>query len=135
MKRILFSLLFAVCAASAAYPQLTFTINDLINVKRVADPQLSPDGRTVAFTIGIVNKDANKTLNQIYTMSIDGSSQQQITNGAGSSGSPRWSPEGKRIACKSGGQIWTRKTGGGENKQFKPMSGGAGRPESSREFR
>ena len=40
-------------------------------MRRVGDPQVSPDGKSVAFTIGDVNFDANRTVTQIYVMSIE----------------------------------------------------------------
>ena len=43
MKRILFASFFVALAAFAIHAQSSFTINDLINVKRVTDPQLAPD--------------------------------------------------------------------------------------------
>ena len=128
MKRILFSVVFLLAATFAAYSQLTFSINDLINLNRVSDPQLSPDGRTVAFTIGVVNKEANRTLTQIYTVSTDGTNQRQLTNGTASSSGPRWSPDGKRIAFTTGGQIWTMKPDGGDKEQVTKISTGAGGP-------
>jgi dipeptidyl aminopeptidase/acylaminoacyl peptidase len=126
MKRIIFSILFVICVGLPTYAQLTFSVNDLINLNRVADPHLSPDGRTVAFTIGVVDKAANKTLNQIYIVSIDGTNRRQLTNGASSSSGPRWSPDGKRIAFTTGGQVWTMKPDGGDKEQVTRISSGAG---------
>ncbi len=128
MKRTIFSIVFIVMLAVAGSAQPSFTVNDLINLKRVADPQLSPDGRTVAFTIGVVNKEANRTLTQIYTLSIDGTNQHQLTNGTSSSSGPRWSPDGKRIAFTTGGQIWTMKPDGGDKEKVTTISTGAGGP-------
>ena len=71
MKRIFSIIGFVAIAAVVAAAQLTFNVNDLLGVKRVADPQLSPDGRVVAFTVGTVDKAANKVVNQIYTVNID----------------------------------------------------------------
>ena len=64
----------------------------------VGDPQVSPDGRMIAFSVGTVDKAANKTITQIWTMNIDGSKQRQITNGTSSSSEPRWSPDGTKLA-------------------------------------
>ena len=72
MKRSAYLLFAILCLATAAFSQSSFTINELIAVKRVGDPQLSPDGRTVAFTIGTVDKAANRTLTQIYTIPMSG---------------------------------------------------------------
>ena len=44
----------------------TYTIEDLLKVRRVGDPQVSPDGKRVAFTIGDVNFDGESIVNQIY---------------------------------------------------------------------
>ncbi len=127
MKRLSFLILFC-CFALITVSAQTFTFNDLVKIKRVGDPQLSPDGKTVAFTIGDVDKAANKTLTQIYTVSIDGSNLRQITKGEKSSSSPRWSPDGKKLAFTTGGQIWTMDADGDDKKQITKISTGAGNP-------
>jgi dipeptidyl aminopeptidase/acylaminoacyl peptidase len=128
MYRILSAFLFCIILAAAAFAQSGFTIDNLIATKRVGDPQLSPDGRTVAFTVGTVNKAENRTLTQIYTIRIDGTNLKQITSGDKSNSSPRWSPDGKRIAYTTGGQIWTMEPDGDDRKQITRISTGAGNP-------
>src|SRR6476620_5373057 len=128
MSRIAYSFVLFLFLATSSFAQSTYTIDNLIATKRVGDPQLSPDGRTVAFTVGIVNKAENKTLTQIYTVNIDGSNQKEITKGDKSSSSPRWSPDGKHIAYVTGGQIWTMEPDGDDRKQITKISTGAGNP-------
>ena len=128
MKRLLSLFVFAIAISIAAHAQTPFTVNDLIAMKRVSDPQLSPDGKRIAFTIGIVDKAANRTINQIYVMSADGSNQQQITKATGSSSSPRWSPNGKLIAYVHAGQIWTMEPDGDGREQITKLSTGGGQP-------
>ncbi|CAN5515584.1 S9 family peptidase [soil metagenome] len=128
MKRIFSVFGFVLLAAFFVSAQSAFNVNDLINMKRVGDPQLSPDGKWVAYSVGVVNKDANKTLTQIYVMSVDGTKGKQITNGASSSSSPRWSPDGKRLAYVTGGQIWTMEPDGDKKDQVTKISTGAGGP-------
>jgi len=128
MKRIFAILGFVAFAVFVASAQLTFNANDLLGVKRVADPQLSPDGKWVAFTIGVVNKEANKVVNQIYIVGVDGSKPRQITTGSSSNATPRWSPDGKRLAFTAGGQVWTMKADGSDREQVTRLSSGAGGP-------
>ncbi|HEY0462520.1 MAG TPA: S9 family peptidase [Pyrinomonadaceae bacterium] len=127
MKRLSFVILICCFAFIGAAAQ-TFTFNDMIKLRRVSDPQLSPDGRSVAFTIGDVDKAANKTLTHIYTVRTDGSDLKQITKGDKSSSAPRWSPDGKKLAFTSGGQIWTMDPDGDDKKQITKFSAGAGSP-------
>ena len=128
MKRIFAILGFVAFAVFVASAQLTFNANDLLGVKRVADPQLSPDGKWVAFTIGVVNKEANKVVNQIYIVGVDGSKPRQITTGSSSNATPRWSPDGKRLAFTAGGHVWTMKPDGSDREQVTRLSSGAGGP-------
>ena len=128
MKRSAYLFFAILCLATAAFSQSNFSINELIAVNRVGDPQLSPDGRTVAFTIGTVDKSANRTLTQIYTIPIEGGTPKQITNGTSSSSSPRWSPDGKHIAYVTGGQIWVMEPDGDDRKQITKISTGASGP-------
>lgn len=127
MKK-LFSVLF-LCAffALSALAQ-TFTFDQMLKMRRVGDPQLSPDGKTIAFTIGDVDKAANRTLTQIYSMSVDGTNVKQLTKDTKSSSSPRWSPDGKKIAFTIGGQIWTMDADGDDKKQITKISTGASGP-------
>jgi dipeptidyl aminopeptidase/acylaminoacyl peptidase len=127
MKKLFSVVFLCVFLLATAFAQ-TFTFDDLMKVRRVGDPQISPDGRTVAFTVGDVEKAANRVLTQIYTVSIDGTNLKQITKGDKSNSSPRWSPDGKKIAFTTGGQIWTMDADGDDKKQITKISSGAGNP-------
>lgn len=133
MKRVLQIFGFVIFASLFAVAQTPFSARDMLTLKRLTDPQLSPDGKTIAYTVGTVDMAANRTVNQIWTMAIDGSRQKQITNGSGSSSGPRWSPDGKKIAYNSGGQIWTMDADGGDKEQITKLSSGAGGPVWSRD--
>jgi dipeptidyl aminopeptidase/acylaminoacyl peptidase len=129
MKRFLrvFGILCAVAAVVAAQER-RFTIDDLLKVRRVSDPQVSPDGRHVAFVIGDVNFDANRTVNQIYVAPIGGGDPKQLTKGNSSATSPRWSPDGRKIAFVTGGQIWLMDADGSDKQEVTKISTGAGGP-------
>jgi dipeptidyl aminopeptidase/acylaminoacyl peptidase len=128
MKKIALPVFFVLCLALSFYSQQKFTINDLLAVSRVSDPQLSPDGRMVAYTVGVGDMAENQVVNQIYVVSLEGGSPRQIGSDKGSSSSPRWSPDGRRIAYVTGGQIWTMKPDGGDREQVTRISTGAGGP-------
>jgi len=129
MKRfaLLISVLLLVTTAAIAQTR-TYTIEDLLKVRRVADPQVSPDGTRVAFTVGDVNYDANRVVNQIYVVSIAGGNPKQLTNGQSSSSAPRWSPDGKKIAFTTAGQLWTMDSDGDHKDQVTKISTGAAAP-------
>jgi len=109
-----------------------FTIEDLLSINRVSDPQISPDGRWVAYTIAVTDKPANKRNTQIYLVPIEGGSPKQLTQGPASCMSPRWSPDGRRLAFVSARdgaqQIWTAEVNGGAVKKVTTVSTGADGP-------
>ncbi len=117
------------CGSSAfAQESRRFTVEELLKVRRVGDPQVSPDGKRVAFTIGDVNWDANKVVTQIYVMAVDGGGMKQLTSGASSATSPRWSPDGKKIAFATGGQVWVMESDGDKKDQVTKISTNAAAP-------
>ena len=130
MKRLfvcLFVLVLALTSVATAQNR-TYSVEDLMKVRRVGDPQISPDGRQVAFTIGDVNLDANRVITHIYLISLDGGQTKQLTNGDRSCTSPRWSPDGKKIAYTTAAQIWTMSSDGENKEQVTKISTGAAAP-------
>lgn len=128
MKRTISPLAVFLLVTVSVFAQSQFTVNDMLSLKRVGYPELSPDGKTIAYTIGTVDKEANRVTNQIYTVNIDGSGKKQITTGNASSSSPKWSPDGTRIAFVTGGQIWTMSPSGENRVQVTNISTGAAGP-------
>ncbi|MGI8466952.1 MAG: prolyl oligopeptidase family serine peptidase [Pyrinomonadaceae bacterium] len=127
MKRLFCLFLFALFAFFSVNAQ-QYTVQDLMKIRRVGDPQLSPGGKQILYTIGDVDLAANKILTQIYEIPVTGGEIRQVTRGDKSNSSPRWSPDGKKIAFATGGQIWTMNADGGDRKQITRISTDAANP-------
>src|SRR5947209_5915144 len=111
MKRIL-AVLLLLCACAAAQSKHPFTFEDMMALKRIGEPVVSPDGRWVLFSVVDVDLKANTRKPHIWIAPLDSSrgAVHQLTNDAAGEDRPRWAPDGRRFAylsAKSGsGQIW-----------------------------
>jgi len=97
-------------------------IVDFLNLTRVTDPQLSPDGRDVLYTRGESDWKVGKRVTHIWRARVDGSQTVQLTSGADGESNARWAPDGKTIA-------FTAKRGADEFTQIYllPVDGGEAR--------
>ena len=97
--------------ASLQPSSATFTVDELLKLRRVSDPQLSPDGKRVAFVLTEVSQEANTRLNHVWLVRLDGTQPVQLMSAQKSDDTPRWAPDGKRLAFVSaregGSQVWT----------------------------
>src|SRR5688500_10701459 len=84
------ALLLAPAAATANGRR--FTAVDLIEVPRLADPQLSPDGAQILYTLSEASWKENRRITHVHRVNADGTGARQMTNGAAGESSPRWSP-------------------------------------------
>ncbi len=138
MSRIVLVLvsILGMAAASAQQPAnppasvnaLPFDFRAMMELARVSDPQVSPDGLTVAFEAARVNLEANKTEKQIYAVSIVGGAPRALTS-EGDNTRPRWTPDGSAIYFLStrGGTsgIWRMQPDGGGQSAVIQLSTGA----------
>ena len=131
MKRL--TLLFTgwlllVPATAWAQAKRPMKIDDLFRFKRVSDPQISPDGRWVAYVVAEVDTADNKIPSSIWLVAADGKTVPwRLTNAPGKKDRhPRWSPDGKEILFESNRsgsfQIWTIEIGGGEARQLSDIA-------------
>lgn len=111
-----------------AQPKRAITFDDLIGMGRLSDPQLSPDGKWIAFVVTYHNKVENNTNSNIYLVPANGGEVRQLTSAKRGNNNPRWSPDGKQIAFVSTrdgeSQIWTISLEGGEAKRVSSISTG-----------
>jgi dipeptidyl aminopeptidase/acylaminoacyl peptidase len=107
--------------------------DDLLSFVWIADPQISPDGRMVAFTRVWVDREADEYRTQIWWVEVDGGDPRPLTNG-GWDAQPRWSPDGTRIAFvrrtdrEKPAQIHVLRTDGGEAVALTSLEKGVGSP-------
>src|SRR5437660_368442 len=104
------------------------TIYSYLALKSVGDPQLSTDGRWVAYTIGTVSLQDNRTISRIWLAELATGQTRALTQGPGSDRSPRWAPDGKSLAfisARQGGpQIWVLPLSGGEAQKVSSLPDG-----------
>lgn len=103
-----------------------FTVQGLLELQRISDPQVSPDGRTVAFTVQTINLAENTKPRQIYTIPVSGGAPRRITWAGDANFRPRWSPDSRQIAFISnrGGsnQIWIMEADGSNPRQITDLA-------------
>lgn len=124
----LFPLLLIPVSLSAQKRAITF--EDYINLPVVSDPQLSPDGHWVAYTVSTPSLAENRGIARIWLADATSGDTRQLTQGPGSDRSPRWSPDGRTLAFissrQSGPQIWVLSPAGGEAHKLTSIADGVG---------
>jgi dipeptidyl aminopeptidase/acylaminoacyl peptidase len=122
-------------AAQTKAAATPFTVDDAIDLTRVSDPQLSPDGRRVLFQRSELDWEKNRRTSRLWLANADGSDARPFTAEAGD-GSASWSPDGRWVAfTRSVGekgrtrQIFLLRLDGGEARQLTRHATSVGRYE------
>ncbi len=100
MLALVLSMLIALPLRAAAGGR-PFTFDDLMAIRRLGDPQISPDGRWVAFTVTTADKAKNTRNTDIWLLPTAGGEPRPLTTHPAAEVRPRWSPDGTRLAFVS----------------------------------
>jgi dipeptidyl aminopeptidase/acylaminoacyl peptidase len=134
LLKLFFIPLLIVCCSTilVAQPKRSLEIEDLFRSKRVSDPQLSPDGKFLAFVVTEVDKAANKLGSDIWIIPSSGGEAKKNTDSPKNDRHPRWSPDGKQIVFESNRsgsyQIFVMSSNGENIKQLTTISTEASQP-------
>jgi dipeptidyl aminopeptidase/acylaminoacyl peptidase len=119
---------FSLVAQTAA--RRPMKVDDFSRFRNVGDPQISPDGKWVAYVVNTTDVKEDKSSSHIWMVGMDGSNDRQITFSNEGEGSPRWSPDGKWLSFTSsrpgkarGAQVWLLNRDGGEAMQLTEIKG------------
>lgn len=111
------------------------SVDDMSKMRDVSDPQVSPDGKWIAYVVGTTDAEKDKRDNDLWMTSWDGAQRIRLTSTTESSeGTPRWSPDNRYLAFlttrgdeeekKKGGQVWLLDRRGGEAQKLTDIKGG-----------
>ncbi|RFS14126.1 S9 family peptidase [Emticicia sp. C21] len=134
MKKLLPFLAFFLFSTALIYAQSTtkrgLKPSDVYRLQSLTDPQISPDGNWVSYTLSSVDSVKNKRNADIWMVSWDGKESIQLTHSPDGESQGRWSPDGKYFSFVSSrggltrGQIWLMDRRGGEAKQLTDLKKG-----------
>lgn len=104
--------------------------SDVNNIPTLADPQLSPDGKWLAYSVSDVDTAKDNRVSHLWMQSVDGKQSIQLTYGSEPASSPRWTTDGKFLSfvserdSKNGGQVWLMDRRGGEGHKLTDLKKG-----------
>jgi dipeptidyl aminopeptidase/acylaminoacyl peptidase len=104
--------------------------SDMYRLPFIGDPQPSPDGKWVAYTVSTIDSIKDKRASAIWMISADGSQDLRMTNSPEGESKPRWSPDSKYLSFLSsrqeskGSQVWLMDRRGGEGRRLTEFKGG-----------
>jgi dipeptidyl aminopeptidase/acylaminoacyl peptidase len=111
--------------------QRRLELDDLYRLREVSDPQLSPDGAWVAYTVSLPDTVEDQANSDVWMTSWDGARSVRLTSSKSSEGTPRWSPDGRYLTFLSDrddagevDQVWLLDRSGGEAEQITDLPGG-----------
>lgn len=131
MRSILALLTAGLLAAPlSAQQKHTITFDDFAAVHAVGDPQISPDGKVVLYSVRTTDVSKNTRTSHTVSVPVGGGSPQPFPSDAAdiSATEARWSPDGRHIAFVAGGQLWISDANGAARKQLTRLNGGATGP-------
>ncbi len=119
--------------STALAQKAPFTIETLYDLKNVSDPQISPDGSSIAFVVTRYDMKAGSSNSDIYLMDARGKNIRQLTTNEAADFHPRWSADGKSLLFvstrKNGAQAWLLPVNGGEARPFTDFKPGVSNPQ------
>src|SRR5512139_2558446 len=133
---VVFVLLVSALAAplAAQTAKRPISLDDLFKIRSVGDPQRSPDGRWVAYTVGTTDLEKDKRDTDIWMVGWAGGEEIRLTSSPDGESTPRWSPDGRYLAFlasrgteeekKLGAQVWLLDRRGGEAQKLTEIKGG-----------
>jgi dipeptidyl aminopeptidase/acylaminoacyl peptidase len=105
-------------ASFAAQAKRAMTIDDVMNMRAVSDPRISPDGRLVAFVVTQADMKTNFRNSDVWIVAADGGEPRPLTLSPRRDDSPQWSDDGRRLAFISDrdgrAQVYVMRVDGGE---------------------
>ncbi len=116
-------------AGSQAVERRRFSVDDLLRVRDLSDPQVSPDGAWVAYVVESTDVEKDEGSSDIWMTSWDGRRQLQLTRSEQADTTPRFSPDGRRLAFLSSRgedastQVWVLDLSGGESRALTDVPG------------
>ena len=116
--------------APAAASARLLTPDDVYNLREVGDPQRSPDGAWVAYTVRRDVRETDRRDTDVWMARWDGTRELQVTSAPASERTPRWSPDGRYLSFLSArhgakdSQLWLLDRAGGEAIKVTDVAGG-----------